>query len=145
MRPYQLSASSPIEPFSGLPGAEIIKFHGDFEDDDSLVLTETSYFQRMSFESPLDIRLRADCLARPILFVGYSLHDVNTRYLLFRLQELWKNTVYAQQRPKSFIFMVEDDPAQAIVLKSRGIEPILARKETRRNRPGCFSKSSRKG
>jgi hypothetical protein len=34
---------------------EIIKFHGDFEDDESLVLTETSYFQRMSFETPLDI------------------------------------------------------------------------------------------
>src|SRR5207248_1708370 len=107
-------------------GTEIIKFHGDFEDDDSLVLTETSYFQRMSFESPLDIRLRADCLARPILFIGYSLHDVNTRYLLFRLQELWNNTAYSQQRPKSFIFTVDDDPAQAAVLQSRGIEPILA-------------------
>jgi NAD-dependent SIR2 family protein deacetylase len=107
-------------------GTEIIKFHGDFEDDESLVLTETNYFQRMNFESPLDIRLRGDCLARPILFIGYSLHDVNTRYLLFRLQELWKNTAYSQQRPKSFIFMVEDDPVQAIVLRSRGIEPILA-------------------
>ena len=107
-------------------GTEIIKFHGDFEDDDSLVLTETSYFQRMNFESPLDIRLRADCLARPILFIGYSLHDVNTRYLLFRLQELWNNSAYSQQRPKSFIFMVDDDPAQAAVLQSRGIEPILA-------------------
>lgn len=106
---------------------EIIKFHGDFEDDESLVLTETSYFRRMSFESPLDIRLRADCLARPLLFLGYSLHDVNMRYLLFKLQELWEESAFATQRPLSFIFMTDPDPAQEVVLRHRGVEPILAR------------------
>jgi NAD-dependent SIR2 family protein deacetylase len=104
---------------------EIIKFHGDFEDDDSLVLTEASYFQRMIFESPLDIRLRSDCLARPLLFLGYSLHDVNTRYLLYRLQELWKNSPYAEQRPISYIVMTERNPAQEIVLRARGVHPIV--------------------
>jgi len=103
---------------------EIIKFHGDFEDDDSLVLTESSYFQRMLFETPLDIRLRSDSLARPLLFLGYSLHDINTRYLLFRLQELWKNSPHHDQRPTSFILMTERDEAQEIVLKSRGVLPI---------------------
>jgi hypothetical protein len=103
---------------------EIIKFHGDFEDDESLVLTESSYFQRMIFESPLDIRLRSDSLARPLLFIGYSLHDINTRYLLFRLQELWKNSPNASQRPLSYILMAEEDPAQETVLRSRGVEPI---------------------
>ncbi|HET6169686.1 MAG TPA: SIR2 family protein [Terracidiphilus sp.] len=104
---------------------EIIKFHGDFEDDDSLVLTESSYFQRMQFETPLDIRLRSDSLARPLLFVGYSLHDINTRYLLFRLQELWKNSPHADQRPTSYILMAERDEAQEIVLRSRGVQPIV--------------------
>jgi NAD-dependent SIR2 family protein deacetylase len=104
---------------------EIIKFHGDFADDDSLVLTEASYFQRMIFESPLDIRLRSDCLARPLLFLGYSLHDVNTRYLLYRLQELWKSSPYAEQRPISYIAMTERDPAQEIVLRARGVHPIV--------------------
>jgi hypothetical protein len=103
---------------------EIIKFHGDFQDDDSLVLTESSYFQRMLFETPLDIRLRSDSLARPLLFVGYSLHDINTRYLLFRLQELWKNSPHADQRPSSYILMTERDQAQEIVLRSRGVLPI---------------------
>jgi NAD-dependent SIR2 family protein deacetylase len=109
----------------GDDSTEIIKFHGDFEDDESLVLTEASYFRRMSFETPLDIRLRADCLARPVLFLGYSLHDLNTRYLLFRLQELWQSSVYGSQRPLSYIFMVESEPAQEIVLRSRGVEPIV--------------------
>ena len=103
---------------------EIIKFHGDFEDDDSLVLTESSYFQRMQFETPLDIRLRSDSLARPLLFVGYSLHDINTRYLLYRLQELWRNSPHADQRPSSYILMTEREEAQEIVLRSRGVLPI---------------------
>jgi hypothetical protein len=103
---------------------EIIKFHGDFEDDDSLVLTESSYFQRMQFETPLDLRLRSDSLGRPLLFVGYSLHDINTRYLLYRLQELWKNSPHADQRPNSYILMTEREEAQEIVLRSRGVVPI---------------------
>lgn len=104
---------------------EIIKFHGDLSDVDSLVLTESSYFQRMDFESPLDIRLRADSLARPILFLGYSLQDVNTRYLLYRLEELWKSSKQVDQRPLSYIVMTEQDQrAQEIVLESRGIRPI---------------------
>ncbi len=103
---------------------EIIKFHGDFEDDDSLVLTESSYFERMQFETPLDIRLRSDSLARPLLFVGYSLHDINTRYLLYRLQELWRNSPHGDQRPSSYILTTEREEAQGIVLRSRGVLPI---------------------
>ena len=124
-KPFQKIATMADLAHTHAECTRIIKFHGDFEDDDSLVLTETSYFQRMNFESPLDIRLRADCLASPILFLGYSLHDINTRYLLFRLQELWKNSPDAQQRPVSYIFMTQADPAQEIVLRSRGVEPIV--------------------
>ncbi len=124
-KPYQKIASMADLAHARPGDTQIVKFHGDFEDDESLVLTETSYFQRMSFETPLDIRLRADCLANPILFLGYSLHDINTRYLLFRLQELWKNTTDAAQRPVSYIFMTQSDAAQEIVLRSRGVEPIV--------------------
>ncbi|MFD2138355.1 SIR2 family protein [Novosphingobium resinovorum] len=33
----------------GLP--QIVKFHGDFDDDESLVLAETDYFRRLAFDS----------------------------------------------------------------------------------------------
>lgn len=108
----------------GDAATEIIKFHGDFDSDDSLVLTESGYFRRMLFDTPLDIRLRSDSLARPLLFLGYSLRDLNTRYLLFRLQELWKSSPYADQRPRSYIVMTERAEAQEIVLSSRGVVPI---------------------
>lgn len=104
---------------------EIIKFHGDFDDDDSIVLTETSYFRRMSFETPLDLRLRSDSLARPLLFLGYSLHDVNTRYLLYKLQQLWENSAWSEQRPTSYILMTESSLARETVLRHRGIEPLV--------------------
>lgn len=116
------NAADLTEPANGR--TEIIKFHGDFDDDDSLVLTESSYFHRMQFETPLDIRLRSDSLARPLLFVGYSLHDINTRYLLFRLEELWRNSPHAAERPASYILMTEHSEAQEMVLKSRGVLPI---------------------
>lgn len=66
----------------------IVKFHGTFSDDASLVLTESSYFERLEFESALDIKLRADTLGRSLLFIGYSLNDVNIRYLLYKLHKL---------------------------------------------------------
>jgi hypothetical protein len=67
---------------------QIVKFHGSFSDDASLVLTESSYFERLSFESALDIKLRADMLGKCLLFVGYSLSDVNIRYMLYKLFKL---------------------------------------------------------
>jgi hypothetical protein len=124
-KPFQKIVSVGDLPRSDGRTTEIIKFHGDLEDDDSIVLTETSYFRRMNFESPLDLRLRSDSLARPLLFLGYSLHDVNTRYLLWKLHEIWESSAWAEHRPSSYILMTENSPAQAAVLRHRGIEPLL--------------------
>ncbi|MBM7331353.1 SIR2 family protein [Agrobacterium sp. S2] len=46
---------------------QVVKFHGDFDDDSSIVLDESSYYRRLDFESPLDIKLRADVLGRSVL------------------------------------------------------------------------------
>jgi hypothetical protein len=67
---------------------QIVKFHGDFADDDSLVLTETSYFERLEFETALDIKLRADILGKTLLFIGHSLADINIRFMLHKLKKL---------------------------------------------------------
>jgi hypothetical protein len=66
---------------------EIIKFHGDFSAPETMVLTESQYFERMALDTAMDIRLRADALGRALLFIGYSLTDVNVRYLLFLLNK----------------------------------------------------------
>lgn len=66
----------------------IVKFHGTFDNDSSLVLTESSYFDRLEFESALDIKLRSDMLGKCLLFIGYSLNDINIRYMLYKLHKL---------------------------------------------------------
>src|SRR5260370_31316339 len=69
---------------------QIVKFHGDLSLDESLVLAESHYFDRLSFESGLDIKLRADMIGRSLLFIGYSFQDINLRYMWYRLMKLWK-------------------------------------------------------
>jgi SIR2-like domain len=105
---------------------QIVKFHGDFADDESLVLTESSYMRRMDFSSPLDIKLRADALGRSLVFIGYSLRDPNTRLLLFKIHELWKNTSYGLSQPRSFLITDRPNAVQDRVLKDWGIASIVA-------------------
>lgn len=105
---------------------QIVKYHGDFSDDDSLVLTESSYMRRMDLSSPLDIKLRSDALGKSLLFVGYSLRDPNTRLLLFKLHELWKNTVYSKAQPRSFLVTDHPNPVQERVLREWGVTSLVA-------------------
>lgn len=104
----------------------LVKFHGDFDDDDSIVLTESSYFERLDFDSPLDVRLRSDLLGKSILFIGYSLSDVNMRYLFFKLNKFWRESMYANVRPNSYMYLAQPNAVQEAILKSRGITPIVS-------------------
>ena len=79
----------------------VVKFHGTFSDDASLVLTESSYFERLQFESAIDIKLRADTLGRSLLFIGYSLSDVNIRYMLYKLHKLREQVTRSGKRAPS--------------------------------------------
>lgn len=69
---------------------EIVKFHGTFDDDKSIVFTEENYFERLEFESALDINLRCDSLYKTLLFIGYGFDDLNIRYMLYKLKKLRK-------------------------------------------------------
>lgn len=100
---------------------QILKFHGDFEDEESLVITETDYFNRLRFDSPLDIKFRADALGKTVLFLGYSMSDMNIRLLLHSLWRTWEESGYQRHRPPSFIFMAHDNEMQVEVLKQWGV------------------------
>jgi hypothetical protein len=102
-------------------GTQIVKFHGDFDDDSSLVLTEADYFARLNFDSPLDVKFRADAMSRTLLFIGYSMSDLNIRLLLYRIWETWSRSAYERNRPPSYVFLPRANPAQEAVLNSWGI------------------------
>ncbi len=104
---------------------QIVKFHGDMSLEKSIVLTESDYFERLDFESHLDIKLRADMLSKSILFLGYSLSDINMRLLIYKLDKLWEKSNDSSQRPQSFIFLPTPNPIQEEVLKNRKICPIV--------------------
>lgn len=106
---------------------QIVKFHGDFDDVNSLVFAESAYLERLELESPLDIKLRADILGKSILFIGSSLTDINLRFLLYKLTKVWRGEQYAQDRPRSYFFMVKPNAVQERILASRGIICIEAK------------------
>src|SRR4051794_17488778 len=110
---------------------QIVKYHGDFDDDASLVLTETDFLDRLSFDSPLDIKFRSDALGRTVLFIGYSMSDPNIRLLLHRIWGTWKTSGYEKDRPQSFIFMSEPNPVQEAVLARWGIKLLTAERAER--------------
>ena len=101
---------------------QIIKFHGDFEEGDSIVLDETSYFERLNFESPLDIKLRADLLDHSVLFIGYSISDTNIRLILYKLWRTWEQARASSDRPPSYWFSPQWNPVAQAVLDQWGIK-----------------------
>ncbi len=104
----------------------IVKFHGDLDDAGSVVLAETDYFHRLSFEHPLDIKLAGDALGKAVLFVGYSVSDINLRLLLYRLQAIWRASGCEDSRPRSYVFMTKPNQVQERILDSWGVAPLIA-------------------
>jgi hypothetical protein len=104
----------------------IVKFHGDLDDPDSLVLAETDYLRRLSFEQPLDVKLTADAFGNAVLFIGYSVSDINLRLLLYRLHGIWQESGHETARPRSYVLMTKANRVQERILDSWGVAPLVA-------------------
>ncbi len=105
---------------------QIVKYHGDFDDDNSIVLAESDYYDRLQFETPLDIKLRADVLGKTVLFIGYSLNDINIRLLFYKLTKMWSLHGLQSARPKSYLFSARPNPIQKTILETRGIHLLAS-------------------
>ncbi len=106
---------------------QVIKFHGDFDNDDTIVLDESSYYERLEFETPLDIKLRSDVLGKSVLFIGYSLTDVNLRFLFYKLAKLWKANNGGGVQPRSYVFTHRPNPIQETILDQWGIKMLTSK------------------
>lgn len=116
-----------IEHLASIPAnaVQIVKFHGDMDDEESIVLAEQDYFKRLNFDTPLDIKLRADMLTKSILFLGYSMSDINVRLMIYKLNQLWEKSSATKSPHKSYIFMARPNPIQEEIFQARGITPIV--------------------
>jgi hypothetical protein len=99
----------------------IIKFHGDFIYPDEVVLTQTSYYNRLDFEHPFDIRLRSDLLGKSALFIGYSFADLNISYLWHKLNNIAKKV---DEQPKSFFVTSSSNEILREIFKKMNIVMI---------------------
>jgi hypothetical protein len=120
-KPYAKIANAKHIADAGQDVTHIVKYHGDFDDDASLVLTETDFLNRLSFDSPLDIKFRVDALGRTVLFIGYSMSDPNIRLLLHSIWQTWEKSGHKDHRPPSFVFMPSSNPVQEAILAHWGL------------------------
>ncbi|WP_459618601.1 SIR2 family protein [Bordetella sp. 2513F-2] len=128
---------------SDLPGVDaglcqIVKFHGDLADAGSIILDESTYFERLEFETPLDIKFRADVLGRGVLFIGYALSDVNLRFLFHKLARIWRHSGHEARRPQSYIFSPWRNPVQEAILDQWGIRMITLERDDPADALGDF-------
>lgn len=113
---------------------QVIKYHGDLRYDQSLVLTESSYYNRLEFESPMDLKFRSDLLGQSVLFIGYSFRDINIRIIWFKLMEMMRD-VPESDRPSSFIVRFEKNEILEDLYRAVGIKTICLDPNSTANSP----------
>jgi len=89
----------------------IIKLHGHLVNDErgpySIVASETDYYHRVRRSDPLDDDILCRLSAKGLLFIGYSLSDVNVRYVLKQVNTVNK---YFERDQKSYLVIAEPTP-----------------------------------
>lgn len=109
---------------AAITSTQVVKYHGDLRHDKTLVLTESSYYERLDFESPMDLKFRSDLLGRSVLFMGYSFKDINIRVIWFKLMDMMKD-IPVNERPTSFILRLNSNPALERLYEEVGIKTIV--------------------
>lgn len=115
-----------IESHMGLPGenTEVLKFHGDWNHPDRMVLTESDYERRMEFRAPMDIRFRSDLMNRSVLFLGYSFRDPNVSYLFRQVREQFSALPNTDSGRRAYIVVEEPSRFERRLFQERNIEVI---------------------
>jgi hypothetical protein len=103
---------------------EIIKFHGDWNHPDRMVLTESDYERRMAFSEPMDLRLWSDLLNRSILFLGYSFRDPNVAYLFRQVKERFEKLPNTSSGRRAYIVVQDPSQFERRLFLERNIEVI---------------------
>jgi hypothetical protein len=103
---------------------EIVKFHGDLDHPDQIVLTESEYERRLSLSTALDYRLRADLLGRVVLFVGYSFRDPNVSYLFRLFTEGFRDKPGSLSGDRAYIILPDPSDFENKLFEARHIQVI---------------------
>ena len=101
---------------------DVVKFHGDFNHPEKMVLTESDYQQRLTLETAMDFRLRSDLLGRGTLFIGFSFTDPNVAYIFRRLNDLFEELPETSTGRRAYIVVPDPSDFERRLFQSRNIE-----------------------
>jgi hypothetical protein len=107
---------------------EIVKFHGDLENPDHMVLSERDYEKRLALATPMDYRFRSDLLGRAVLFIGYSFRDYNVSYLFRLINEQFGPLPLSPTGRRAYIVVEEPSDFEQQLFAARNIEIIPVRR-----------------
>jgi hypothetical protein len=112
--------------------AEIIKFHGDLETPDRMVLSESDYERRLTLEDEMDYRFRSDLLGRAVLFIGYSFRDWNVSYLFGLINDRFKQLPGSPTGRRAYITVADPSDFEYELFRRRNIDviPVPGRDQT---------------
>ena len=103
----------------------LIKYHGHLSAPESVVFTADDYQLRIEQQDHfLNIRLRADALARNLLFIGYGMRDKNVLGLLEGLQRAFYGKL-----PQSYLIAFQSNDEFEKECAGYGVQVIDPRKE----------------
>lgn len=108
-------------------GTEIVKFHGDLDHPDEMVLSESQFERRLRLQSAMDSRLRADILGRALLFLGYSFRDPNVAYLFRLINDQFSNLPDNPSGRRAYILVPDPSDFERRLFRARNIDVIPVR------------------
>jgi NAD-dependent SIR2 family protein deacetylase len=111
-------------PLSAPGTCEIVKFHGDLDHPDKMVLSESHYEKRLTLASEMDYRLRSDMLGRVLLFLGYSFRDWNVSYIFRLINDIFHELPSSITGRRAFITVPDPSDFEFQLFRARNIEVI---------------------
>jgi hypothetical protein len=118
-----------MRPESGT--TEIIKFHGDWNHPDRMVMTESQYERRMELKDAMDLRLWSDLLNRSVLFIGYSFRDPNVAYLFRQMADRFKSLPNTTSGRRAYIVIQDPSKFERRLFEARNIAVLPVDGRTR--------------
>ncbi|MDH6234925.1 hypothetical protein M2281_005546 [Mesorhizobium soli] len=105
---------------------QVIKFHGDLNHPDEMVMSEGHYYRRMRLDGPMDLKLRSDLFGRAVLFIGYSFRDINIAHLFQTVNETFQQLPNSFSGRRAYIIVQNPSDFENRLFHQRNIEVIPA-------------------
>lgn len=118
---------------------QIIKIHGTYNNQSNIVLTESHFFDRLEYETAIDIKFKHDILGATIMFLGYSFRDINIRYRIYEMMKFKHQVRRAGLECPTAIFVdFRIGKIRRLVLQSRGIPVVELKNDNKGRRVAQF-------